>query len=132
MARMLRRDQGSLRQLVTVLCVAAVLLPAAAGAATSPEAKLDEVTDELGEARSSLRRVEHQQQVQLADLEVIDARQTELQSQLRALNGRLDAAQAALDGAEHELAATTSELVAAGGRLQATRRRCSLASSTVP
>ena len=109
--------------IVTVLCVAGVLAPAAAGAAANPESALDRVNDELEDAESNLRGVERRKAVALSDLERIDARQAELDAQLERLGVRLDAAEAALADSQARLAQTTQTLTAVEGQLADTRAR---------
>ncbi|MGH3666461.1 MAG: hypothetical protein ACRDU8_10320, partial [Egibacteraceae bacterium] len=68
---MLRRSRPLLRNVVTALCVVAILLPPAAGAAAGPESELDEVNDKLDDARSKLGTVERRKQIEVTELERI-------------------------------------------------------------
>lgn len=111
------------RVAVTVLCIAGVLTPAAAGAAADPEDKLDRVNDELDEARENLRGVERRHKVELADLQRIDARHAQLQEELDVVDGRLEVAEEALAESQQELERTTQRLLAVEKKLADTRER---------
>jgi murein DD-endopeptidase MepM/ murein hydrolase activator NlpD len=109
------------RRAVTLLCLVAVLSPAAAGLAADPEKRLDDVKERLDDAKTDLRGVERRKAVQLADLQVIDARRAKLERELAVLNERLSAAEAELADSENALFTTTQRLVATQTDLDQTR-----------
>ncbi len=106
---------------VTVLAVAAALLPAAVGGAAGQEDELSDVRRQLDDARRGLEDIEGRQALGLADLERSEIRTAELTGQLVALEAELATAEEALRVAEAELAATTAELVVTQDRLGAAR-----------
>ena len=114
------------RRVVTVLCLAGVLTPAAVGAAADPQTRLREVEQEIDGARSDLRKVERRKAVELADLQQLDARRAELDAELARLNADLEVAQAELAASQAQLESTTQELVATEAKLADTRRRLEL------
>ena len=111
------------RRAVTVLCLIAVLSPAAVGAAADPQAELDEVQRRLDEAETDLRGVEQRKVVELEDLQAVDARRAELERELATLEERLAEADAELADSSAALDATTQKLVATQGKLDDTRRQ---------
>ena len=111
------------RRALTVLCLIAVLSPAAVGAAQDPETKLDEVQRKLDEAETDLRGVEQRKVIELEDLQEVDARRAELDQELAGLEQRLAEADAELSQSEAALDATTQELVSTQGKLDDTREQ---------
>jgi murein DD-endopeptidase MepM/ murein hydrolase activator NlpD len=109
-----------LPRVVTVLCLAVMLLPAAVVSA-DPRTELDEVQRKLEEARQGLDVLESRRKVTVEDLTVVDARRAELDAQLAGLNAELAEAESMLAAAEARLAATTQELLVTEARLADTR-----------
>lgn len=119
----MRRERYVPRNLVTALCVVGLLLPASVAAAADPRSELDEVKEQLESTRHGVERLDQRKQTELADLEVVDARQQELGAELARLNGELSEAEEVLAEAESRLDATTQKLTATQQRLDQTRAR---------
>ena len=110
------------RRVATVLCLVAVLSPAAVGLAADPEERLDDVKERLDDAKTDLRGVERRKAVELADLQRIDARRAQLERRLEVLSGKLGKAEAELADSEADLFSTTQRLVATQANLDDTRQ----------
>ena len=111
------------RRVLTVLCVAGVLSPAAVGAAEDPADELERVQERLDDAKTDLQGVEKRKAVELSDLQELDARRAELDRELQDLNVRLEAAEGELAESQAALDATTQQLVATEAKLADTRER---------
>jgi len=109
---------SSIRNVLATLCVAGVLLPITASAATTddPEEALGNVQDRLDEAREGLGENERRQFSTLDDLEAAERRRAELENELARL-------ESVLSGAETDLATAENELASTGDRIDATSRR---------
>ena len=111
------------RRIVTVLCLVAVLSPSAAGLAADPQEELDDVQDQLDDARSGLEGIEERKAVELEDLQRLDARRAALDEQLADLGQRLHAAEAELSESSTQLDATTQQLTSTQTKLTTTRKQ---------
>jgi len=114
----------SARELLAAASVLAALVPAAGVAAAQtadPATELEEVEDQLDDARSELEEVEGRQAVTVADLNQADARRRELANQLTGLEGELAGAESSLARADDALTRTTSALTETQGRLASTQ-----------
>lgn len=115
-------SSGILRRLVTLVCVAGLVVPLTGGAvAADPRGELDKVRRELQGARGGLEQIEGRRSVTVADLEESQARQAVLGKKLETLNGELHVSQASLGEATTALQQTAADLVAAEERLGDTR-----------
>jgi murein DD-endopeptidase MepM/ murein hydrolase activator NlpD len=115
-----------LRKLVTVACVAALLLPAATSLAADEQEtqeQLDDVQRRLEEGKDSVGDIDRRRTVTLGDLERIDGEIAVLDENLAAMRAELESAEGDLRAAEQRLATTTTTLVATEQRLADTRAR---------
>jgi murein DD-endopeptidase MepM/ murein hydrolase activator NlpD len=121
----MRRHPRLIREIVTALCVVAMLTPAvgALAADPDPEAKLGAVREQIGQVQESLEGIERQRVVTLDDLEVIDGELAILDGRLAELGAELAGAERGVAAVEQRLAVTTSQLTQTEARLSDTRQR---------